>query len=482
MRRDNINILIVDDEPVITETLTLSLEEEDWQVFSTNRGKEAIKQAGKVLPDAAIIDLKLPDINGLEVARSIKDIDPDVCIVIITAYAEMETAISALIEGAYDYITKPFDITHIKSVIRKGLAKRSLTLENRRLIEKLKKEKNKLEAISEISKMFNMIISLDDLVNFTVVKVSQLLEAQRSSLMLLDKKSGELFICAAYGLKEEVVKNTRLKIGESIAGQVAKVREPLWVVNIENDLRFLRKNNPSYITNSFISVPLRKGKEIVGVFNLSNKIPFFTEDDVEFVSIVAHQAAIAIEKIRLYDTVTKVAITDDLTGLFNRRYFTRQLKEEIKRIQRYQHSLSLIMLDIDNFKNFNDTCGHLMGDAVLRKIARILETNVRNVDVVSRYGGEEFIVILPETDTDEARNVAEKIRKASEEALFTKEDSLALPKERQKDNILLKRLTISGGVASYQPGEDLEEFIRRVDFALYQAKEAGKNRIECSSH
>lgn len=481
MLKSDIKILIVDDEPIITEALSSSLEEEGWQVFANNKGQEAMHRARNVIPDAAIIDLKLSDVSGLEVARFIKGIDPEICIIIITAYAEMETAISALLEGAYDYITKPFDITHIKSVIRKGLEKRMLTLENRELVERLKREKRKLEAILEISRMFNMIVTLNDLVNFTVVKVSQLLEAQRGSLMLLDKDSGHLFICGAYGLNEEVIKSTRLKIGESIAGRVVETGEPLWVIDIENDLRFLRKNNIAYVTKSFISVPLKKEKEIVGVFNFSNKVPLFTEDDVAFVSIVAHQAAIAIEKIRLYDTVNKLAITDDLTGLFNRRYFIRQLEEEIKRNKRYHHSFSLIMFDIDDFKKFNDIYGHLMGDVVLRKIAEILDKNVRNVDIVSRYGGEEFIVILPETDIDEAVSVAEKIRKACEETLLKEDDMELIIKNSQKeDNPSARNLTLSGGVANYNTDLSKEEFIKKVDAALYQAKAAGKNRVECS--
>ncbi|MCK4532184.1 diguanylate cyclase [bacterium] len=476
MINEQMKIIVVDDEPMITETLSMSLQEEDWQIFSANHGEEAIKLAKKISPDVAIIDLKLPDINGLEIARAIKNIDADVCVIIITGHAQMETAISALIEGAYDYITKPFDITHVKSVVQKGLQKRALALKNKELIEKLKREKRRIEAILEISKMFNVIFSLEDLVDFSVVKVSQMLEAQRGSLMLVDKDSKELFICGAYGLEEKIVKETRLKIGESIAGRVFETGEPLCVMDIENDLRLLRKNQSVYATKSFISIPIKQEKEIIGVFNFSNKEPFFTEEDVAFVSIVAHQTAIAIEKIRLYDKVTKLAVTDELTGLFNRRYFMKQLKEEIKRNQRYHHSLSLIMFDVDDFKKFNDNYSHLVGDAVLKKIAKILTENVRNVDVVSRYGGEEFIVILPETDIKEATRVAEKIRKSAEESLFGRK-FLGRNQGGKKD---IKKLTVSGGVATYQLREEIEMFIKRADDALYQAKKTGKNKIECA--
>ncbi len=477
MVNKQMKIIVVDDEPIITETLGMSLQEEDWQIFSANHGEEAIKLAKKVSPDVAIIDLKLPDISGLEIARAIKDMDADVCVIIITAHAKMETAISALVEGAYDYITKPFDITHVKSVVQKGLQKRALALKNKELIEKLKREKRRVEAILEISKMFNVIVSLEDLVDFSVVKVSQMLEAQRGSLMLLDKDSKELFICGAYGLEEKIIKETKLKIGESIAGRVVETGEPLCVMDIENDLRLLRKNQSFYETKSFISIPIKQEKEIIGVFNFSNKEPFFSEEDVAFVSIVAHQTAIAIEKIRLYDKVTKLAVTDELTGLFNRRYFMKQLKEEIKRNQRYHHSLSLIMFDVDDFKKFNDNYSHLVGDAVLKKIARILAENVRNVDIVSRYGGEEFIIVLPETDIKEATRVAEKIRKSAEESLFGRK---FLGKNQGGGAKSIKKLTVSGGVATYQLREGTEMFIKRVDSALYQAKKTGKNKIECA--
>ncbi|MCK5534369.1 diguanylate cyclase [bacterium] len=477
MIKEEIKVIIVDDEPIITESLSSSLEEENWHVFSTNQGEKAVELAEKIRPDVAIIDLQLPNISGLEIAQAIKEMDSGVCIIIITAHAKMETAISALLGGAYDYITKPYDISHVKSVVRKGLEKRFLALKNKELIIRLKREKRRVEAILEISKMFNVIISLSDLVDFCVVKVSHMLEAQRGSLMLVDKESKELFICGAYGLDEKVVKDTRLRIGESIAGRVVESGEPLCVVDIENDMRLLRKNQPIYDSKSFICIPLKQEEEIIGVFNFSNKEPFFTEEDVSFVSIVAHQAAIAIQKIRLYDMVTKLAITDELTGLFNRRYFIRQLKEEIKRNKRYHRSLSLIMFDVDDFKEFNDNYGHLTGDAVLKKITKILIANVRNVDIVSRYGGEEFIVILPETDIQEAARVAEKIRKSSEESLFTRK-FLGKNQGGKKD---IKKLTVSGGVAAYKSGEGLESFIKRVDSVLYRAKKTGKNKIECAS-
>ena len=181
--------------------------------------------------------------------------------------------------------------------------------------------------------------------------------------------------------------------------------------------------------------------------------------------ILSSQFALEIKKVLLYETVEKLAITDSLTGLYVRRYFSERLEEELHRSKRHKFKFAFLMIDIDDFKLCNDTYGHLVGDVVLKEMSRIIKEHLRAIDVVSRYGGEEFAVLLPETGPDGAILVAERLRKKIEENVFTAYD------EKLK-------VTISTGVSIY-PQDATEEkgLIEKADTALYTAKRSGKNIV-----
>jgi two-component system cell cycle response regulator len=166
-------------------------------------------------------------------------------------------------------------------------------------------------------------------------------------------------------------------------------------------------------------------------------------------------------KTRLIADLERLAVRDELTGLFNYRHFQGRLKGEVQRAQRYQRPLSLTVLDADDFKAINDTWGHAEGDRALTGIARLLTEKTRMTDTCFRYGGEEFVVLLPETQRDQALAVAERVRQAIEQAELTRN----------------RRVTVSAGVAEFRPAEDAETLLRRADSALYEAKRAGRNRV-----
>ncbi len=192
----------------------------------------------------------------------------------------------------------------------------------------------------------------------------------------------------------------------------------------------------------------------------------FTRDDVARLASLVPQAAVALENVRIREKMHSLAATDGLTGLWNHRKTHELLAREMRRASRYHRALSVLMLDVDGFKTFNDTYGHPQGDQLLRCIASILQANVRSVDHVGRYGGEEFMVILPETYKDNACRLAERIRSAVEEQAFVVVAGQVI------------RRTISVGVASY-PEDALNpsELVQRADEALYRAKRAGKNCV-----
>lgn len=212
---------------------------------------------------------------------------------------------------------------------------------------------------------------------------------------------------------------------------------------------------------TFVAIPILSEKQMVGVLTVDN----LSKDDVERLAILAMQFALEIKKVRLYEKVERMAITDSLTGLYVRRHFLELMDEELKRSKRHKFSFAFLMLDIDDFKRCNDMYGHLVGDVVLKEVTRIIKENVREIDIVGRYGGEELSIILPETGIQSAKVVAERLRKKMEEHVFKAYD--------EKLNI-----TVSAGMSMYpRDSADADELIEKADAALYAAKKSGKNLV-----
>ena len=320
--------------------------------------------------------------------------------------------------------------------------------------------------ISEI----NSTLDLDRVLDLIIHKGIQIVKAERGSVMLFDHKKEELYIKSSVRLSKKTVSAVRIKPGEGIAGWVFKEGKPLLVKEGGKDPRFKKFENVDEELKSIISVPLKIKDQVIGVINVDNKRKgdFFNKDDLQLLSTFANQAAIAIQNAKLHQEIKQLAITDDLTGLYNFRYIKDRLEEEVKRAQRFKHLLALIMADIDHFKEFNDNYGHLAGNKVLQNIADILQLNVREVDIVGRFGGEEFIIILPEANKKEAHKIAERIRIKVEDYNFI-----------NKKNHPNEKVTLSLGVTScFQESITPQGLMYKVDQALYQAKRKGRNRVE----
>lgn len=331
----------------------------------------------------------------------------------------------------------------------------------RMLEEALVTEKRKLEQILGFDEDIGLIRDYDPLVEFIMERTSAILEARRCSLMLLDESGRELLIRAAVGMEERIIKECRMKLGESVAGFVAQSRTPILVKNIEYDERFKRASKLYYLSRSFISVPLILEDKLIGVINVTDKHKGknFDEIDLRILGALAREVAVAVENVKFYKQLSFLTITDPLTLIYNYRQFVQSLNYEIKRCQRSQGNLCMIMMDIDDFKLYNDTFGHPEGDALLKDIGRILKSQLRETDIVCRYGGDEFALILPDIAADGARTAAEKIRRVVENTSFQ------------------MKVTLSLGIAAYTPGLVQSELILKADRALYQAKHEGKNRI-----
>lgn len=343
-----------------------------------------------------------------------------------------------------------------------------------RLYEKHQQEKEDLDKtlqnlslLYSIGKAMNYISDLKNLLQYILSKAIEVTFAEKGSLMLYDMETDQLNIRVLAGMKDtafqDKVNNNEIacrsfKPGEGIAGRVYVTAKPLVVNNIKEDDGFI-DSEKSYV-RSIACIPMVVYNDVIGVINVTNKRhdKAFTDEDVEMLKAVADQAAVAINKAQLWD----MAVTDSLTGLYVRRYFLVKLQEELHRAERYDNILSIVMADLDHFKNINDTYGHDAGDRVLKAIGKFLQQNIRDVDMVARYGGEEFVIMIPEAANDAAHILSERLRKQMSELKI--ED--------------LPPITISLGIATYPfDGSDLADLIKKADAAMYAAKRDGRNRV-----
>lgn len=327
-----------------------------------------------------------------------------------------------------------------------------------------------LERLSAAPEQITPSLSHPDALHERIISTAaELTKAERVSLMLPENDG--LLIKAVKGEDTSLTQGMKIKMGEGVAGRVFKEGKPLIVTNTEMLRRLAIKPKKHYKTDSFISVPLTFEGERIGVLNVADKSTGegFTPIDAHLLNYFASYAALALKVASchiLTEELRALSITDPLTGLFNRRYLEERFTEEIRRSERYHLSCSLILFDIDDFKLFNDTEGHLAGDEVLKEVAKGAQRSARVHDVFCRFGGEEFAIIMPQTSKEEAYLVAERIRK----------NVKSLPPMKVKKSPRAY-VTISLGVAAFpEDGRTVEELINNADTALYQAKSLGKDK------
>ena len=330
-----------------------------------------------------------------------------------------------------------------------------------------------LELIHEIGQEVTSIIDLEKLYATITETLRRHLRVQECAILVFDEKREELHVRAAFGFPDpDAIFKTTFRTGEGITGLVAETGRKIYIRDTSREERFLHyKGEGPRTPSSFLSVPLSSKGEVLGVVNFARPGPgSFTSTDVKMMSLVAGQVALAIANARLYTRTRELSVRDELIGINNRRHFQQMLQMEWKRAVRFRRQLSLIMIDIDHFKEYNDSFGHLQGDQALKQIGALLKKNLREVDTVARFGGEEFVLLLPDTDKRGAQVVAEKVRAVAAAHRF-------LTEEGQET----RRVTISAGVATYPDdvGEQ-EDLIDQADIALYRAKENGRNRVECA--
>ncbi len=305
-----------------------------------------------------------------------------------------------------------------------------------------------------------------------VSEASSLVGAEKCSLMMPDYGENMLRVFASKGINKWLMGNVRVRPGEGIAGRVYERGEAVSTDREEMILEYAASVKPHYRTPSSVSLPLKVADETIGVLNLSDKYSGepFSEEDISSLFSFASQASVLLRLCDYHERseqMRELSITDPLTGLYNRRYFNIRLDEESQRAKRYDLEMSLVMMDIDNFKLFNDSEGHLAGDFILKEVASIMSAAVRANDILVRFGGEEFVILMPQTSKAEALWVAERIRNNIRDHI-----------QPSWKRFPSKHITISAGISMFPDCGGLKDgLIMCADRALYEAKTKGKDRV-----
>jgi diguanylate cyclase (GGDEF)-like protein len=367
-------------------------------------------------------------------------------------YAE-QTKLFEELKTAYDEISRQ---EHRLNSSRKALEQTNAHLECR-LAE--------IFFTHEFFKALTRFTTVDDVASLIVDGCNGILGAEISCVYLCNREDWTLRLRACQGRPSRAFHPSVL-VSETVLGAAfsdGPVNEP----DVSGD-----ESSTAWVTDpgsiaSQAAVPLRAGEEVLGVIVMASSTPReLSEIEMERLEVLGSQASLSLHNALLHEELERLSVTDRLTELYNHGFFQLRLEEEFQRSKRYGHPLSLIMIDIDDFKEFNDTHGHPRGDRVLKEVSEVIRSALRDVDVAARYGGEEFVVVLPETPCEGARQVAERIRAGVERVSHAVGDRTAVG------------MTVSVGVATFTgDAETSGELLEMADAAMYSGKRAGKNRV-----
>ena len=335
----------------------------------------------------------------------------------------------------------------------------SMALQNARLHSLERKRAQQLEAINTIAQQMTVVLEIPDLLAKVCSLIRKCFHMDHVAVML--KEDDEVVLRAHEGcLTPAIAVGGRRPASEGVWGEAFKNGKTL----ITNDFVVGSVEPVFHETRSRMCIPLISFGQQLGVLVLASaRTQAFQPGDRQSLESVADMCATAILNANHVERVRQLAYIDGLTGIFNRRFFELRITEEIDRAKRFGCGMAVIMIDIDHFKRLNDEFGHLLGDEVLRQVSSIFSEHLRKIDVVCRYGGEEFVIVLSQTDTEHALTVAEKLRRVVENWQFP-----GVPRQ----------VTISAGTATYpEHGSERDQLVKAADRGMYLAKQGGRNRV-----
>jgi len=438
------NILIVDDELFFRKLYRDLLLEEGYQVEVCDNGDDAIALLQQHPIDLVLTDMVMPGRNGLEVLRVARTLPNPPDVILVTGHASLETAIDALKNGARDYLVKPFNPEELKHLVRNCLDQRNLLTENDHLHRQIQ--------LFQTGKSLSSLIDLERLIP--------------QSLDVLLREMGASVGCT-FTLKNGV---TPILTGvKKMTAEFAEQLVDLLLPQLDGLTNLCQPNKevtPQLVKlqqhrENIWMLPLRDGDVVKGGVILCDVAENLSETvylaDVRY---LCDQVALGFENACRYQDAQELMYTDDLTGLYNHRYMQVSLSREIRRSQRYGLKFSLLFLDLDRFKEINDNYGHLAGSAALQEVGCLLADCVRDVDMLFRYGGDEFAAVLVETDDSTARIVAERIRKAIEEHAFLQKQGTP------------SYVTVTTGFSTFPTdATEKKKLLELADRAMYAGKE-----------
>jgi diguanylate cyclase (GGDEF)-like protein len=329
------------------------------------------------------------------------------------------------------------------------------------LLRELQRTVDELAVLNEIGKALTSSLDIGEVMHVILAKVSELLKPRNWSLLLQEPSTGDLYFHAGLGAESEQLVGQRIRPGEGVSGWVAQHNQPVLLHDVRRDARFAALHQGP-ARRSILAVPLSFKGRLLGVIELVNGAadPSFSDEDLRILNTVAEFSAIAIENARNFHKVQELTVLDDHTGLFNSRHLKRQLEQEVVRATRFGHPVSLIFFDLDHFKRVNDTHGHQVGSQVLHEVGRLLLRTLRSTDVPVRYGGDEFVILMPETSKDQALAAGRRIGgEIARHAYLTDRPFGPL------------KISASIGVATYpDDASDPDALLRVADEVMYRVK------------
>lgn len=338
-----------------------------------------------------------------------------------------------------------------------------VALRNATLYDEAQRSRDELSVLHEAAKTISSSLELESVLNNLVQVTCQAFGYEHGAILLADERSSDLVVEATYGYPTGT-RGYRIPAGKGVTGWVQRTGQPEIVPDVRQDSRYI---GVSERVASELAAPLISEGRVIGVFNLeSTRRAAFSQRDLRILTAVAGYATVAIQNARLFEQTKRLAITDGLTELFNHRYLHEAMERSLERCKRDGQPLAVIMLEIDSFKRYNDTYGHLRGDEVLRTVADLLRKGSRPSDIIARYGGDEFMIVLPNTAKEAASEIAERLRRAVEAYPFLLGGNI------------VTSVTLSVGVAARpDDGDSIDAIVDAVDRAQYTAKRSGGNKV-----
>lgn len=469
-------ILLIDDNATNLGVLAGYLRGHGFHLMVARNGRDGIEKAKLGRPDLILLDVMMPDMNGFETCRRLKSEAETAAIpvIFITALQSAEDKVKGFSAGGVDYITKPLQEEEVLARVTTHVAlyhsQKALEaeIEKRKQVEHtLRQYMQHISILNWMSHVLHACQTEEETYHVIINVCSKLFPSSSGSLLIPDETHSRLNVTASWKEPPPETQQIRLEDFAGVSPDDVHIVEHPEIGSLCSRVNYTG-------TQRLLCVPIFSSKILAAVISIS-----FEQEPVDspesewgkslftqmFISEIVEYYTLALDNLRLRETLRIESIHDPLTGLYNRRHMEAALDREAHRVLRRQSSLGILMFDIDHFKIFNDTYGHEAGDVVLQKIGTLLKQHSRKEDIACRYGGEEFICILPDATLDLTTQRAEKLLR----------DVQALDIPYQEKHL---KVTISIGVAAFPAhGTDISGMICIVDTALYQAKRNGRNQV-----